>query len=200
MTSAEFTIRPAKPEDIPSVNTIHKHYVENTVITFVTEANTNRAALDNFDDVTKKEHLPYIVAEDNDTKKVIGYTYVSTFRGTKAGYRHSLELSLFCHPDHVRKGVGKQMLLRLIEVLKEPENWKDWFEGYRLHDFKPRQLIACMAVDIEMPGSGLKLRDWYLSLGFEQRGHLKDVGWKKGRWVDTMYLQLQLSDHDQGGT
>ena len=198
MTSAEFTIRPAKFEDIPAVNSIHKHYVQNTVLTFVTEDNTNREALDNFDKVTKKEELPYIVAEDNESKSIIGYIYASTFRGTKAGYYHTLELSLFCHPDHVRRGIGKQMLLRLIEVLKEPEKWKDWYEGYRLHVWPPRQLIACMAVDIEMPGNGLKLRDWYLSLGFEQRGHLKDVGWKKGRWIDTMYLQLKLSDHDQG--
>lgn len=193
MSSTEFTVRPATPEDIPAVNAIHKHYVENTVITFVTEPNTDEAALANYDKL-KKEGLPYLVAEAESDKSILGYSYVSSFRGVKPGYRHSLELSLFCHPDHVRKGVGKQMLLKMIAILKDPENYKNWFQGNRLLEFKPRQLIACMAVDVDMPGRGLKLRDFYLNLGFEQRGHLKDVGWKKQKWIDTMYLQLQLRD------
>ena len=193
MSSTGITVRPGKPEDIPRVNAIHKHYVENTVITFVTEPNSDQAALDNYNKV-KKEGLPYIVAEDNETQAILGYAYVSAFRGVKPGYRHSLELSLFCHPDHVRRGIGKQLLLRLIEILERPEDFRDWVEGTRLIDFKPRQLLAVMAIDIEGPGEGLKLRDWYVKLGFVERGHLKDIGWKKGRWIDTMYLQLALKD------
>ena len=194
MTSVEITLRPATPEDIPSINKIHKYYVETSVLTFVTEPNTDEAALENYNNITKTEGLPYIVAENNENKAVIGYTYVSPFRGTKLGYKHTLELSIFCEDAQCRKGLGKQMLLRLIEILKDPEKWKDWFEGDRLLEFKPRQLIACMAVDTWMPWKGLGLRDWYLSLGFAQRGHLEKVGYKKGRWVDTMYMQLQLSD------
>ena len=193
MTTTEYTIRPATPDDVLAINSIHKHYVENTVITFVTEANSDETALANYEKV-KKEGLPYLVAEDNDSKTVLGYTYAASFRGVKPGYRHSLELSLFCHPDHVRKGVGKALLLRLIEILKAPKEWRDWFEGDRLFDYTPRQLIACMSVDIDGPGNGLKLRDWYLGHGFEQSGHLKRVGFKKNRWIDTMYLQLQLSE------
>ena len=193
MAPKDYTVRPATPEDIPSVNTIHKYYVENTVITFVMEANSDEAAQANYDKV-RNEGLPYVVAEDNNSKAILGYSYLSSFRGVKPGYRHSLELSLFCHPDHVRKGVGREILLRVIEILKEPQNFTEWFEGNRLFDFKPRQLIACMSVDIDMPGRGLKLRDFYLNLGFEQRGHLKEVGWKKERWIDTLYLQLQLRE------
>ena len=193
MSSTGITVRPGKPEDISPVNTIHKHYVENTVITFVTEPNSDQAALDNYNKV-KKEGLPYIVAEDNETQAILGYAYVSAFRGVNPGYRHSLELSLFCQPDHVRRGIAKQLLLRLIEILEHPEDFRDWVEGTRLIDFKPRQLLAVMAIDIEGPGEGLKLRDWYVKLGFVERGHLKDIGWKKERWIDTMYLQLALKD------
>lgn len=193
MASLEYNVRPATPDDIPAVNAIHRYYVEETVITFVLEPNTDDAALANYNKV-QEEGLPYIVAAENDSKTILGYSYVSSFRGVKPGYRHSLELSLFCHPDHVRKGVGKQILLRMIEILKNPENFRDYFEGDRLLEFKPRVLIACMSVDIDMPGRGLKLRDFYLNLGFEQRGHLKDVGWKKNRWIDTLYLQLQLRE------
>ena len=97
--------------------------------------------------------LPYIVAEDNSTHCIIGYSYVSSFRGIKPGYRHSLELSLFCHPDHVRKGLGRAILVKMIDILKDPDSYKEgWFEGTRLFEFRPRQLIACMSVDIDMPG------------------------------------------------
>lgn len=83
----------------------------------------------------------------------------------------------------------------MIDILTNPDKYKgEWFDGSRLFDFKPRQLIACMSIDTDMPGGGLKLRDFYLNLGFEQRGHLKDVGFKKDRWIDTMYLQLQLRE------
>ena len=51
-----------------------------------------------------------------------------------------------------------------------------------------------MAIDVDMPGEGWKLRDWYVNMGFVERGHLKEVGWKKERWIDTVYLQRTLKD------
>ena len=191
MASSEVIIRPATLEDIPSINTIHKYYVENTVITFLVTPNSDEVTLETFHKV-KNDGLPYIVAEDSASQAIVGYTYVSSFRSVKLGYRHSLELSLFCHPDQVRKGIGKQLLLRLIEVLKQPEQWRDYFEGTRLLEFRPKQLLAIMAIDIDGPNDGLALRDWYLKYGFEERGRLKEVGWKKHRWIDTVYLQLTL--------
>ena len=185
-------VRPATPEDVPLVNAIHRHYVLEIVITFTTEPVSDEESLANYNTV-KSRGLPFIVATDGDDKNVSGYCYVSPFRGTKAGYRHSLELSLMCHPDHVRKGAGRRLLERMIDVLEHPEKWDGYFQGTRLIDFKARQLIAVMAIDIDGPGNGLKLRDWYLQRGFEERGRLKDVGWKKERWIDTVYLQLALN-------
>ena len=193
MSTLLVKLRSASPEDIPSINAIHRYYVENTVITFVTEPNTNDAMLESYNNI-KNEGLPDIVAVDTANKAILGYTYVSAFRGVKPGYRHSLELSLFCHPDHVRRGIGEGLLLRLIEILEYPDQWKDWVEGTRLIEYKPRQLLAVMAIDIEGPGHGLKLRDWYLKYGFVERGRLKEVGWKKERWIDTIYLQYTLEE------
>lgn len=158
-TAAASYIRRATPDDIPAINNIHKHYVTNTVITFVTEPNSDEATLANYEKV-KAEGLPYLVAVDLDRKTILGYTYVSSFRGVKPGYRHTLELSLFVHPDHVRRGIGRQLLNQLIGTLRQPDLHKDFFDGERLFDFKPRQLMAVMAVDVDMPGEGWKLRDW----------------------------------------
>ena len=191
MASTDTIIRPAIPQDIPSISLIHRHYVLNTVITFSTEPKWDTAALKDYDEI-KSEGLPYLVALNADSKNILGYCYASPFRGVKPGYRHTLELSLFCDPHHVRKGIGKLLLNRLINTLRYPQEWEGYFEGTRLFDYPPRQLIAVMAIDVDGPGEGLKLRDWYLQLGFAQVGHLKDVGWKKERWVDTVYLQLDL--------
>ena len=83
--AAVTTIRPATPEDVSAINAIHKHYVENTVITFITEPNSDETTLANYQKI-KDEGLPYIVAIDNSTQSVVGYTYVSSFRGVKPGY------------------------------------------------------------------------------------------------------------------
>lgn len=192
MTPTSCTVRPAEPEDIPAINQIHKHYVLNTVITFILEPNTDEETLASYHKI-KDEGLPYLVAVDNATNKVLGYTYVSSFRA-KAGYRHTLELSLFCDHNEVRKGVGAQLLSRLVDVLKHPEKWEGYYQGSRLLEYKPKQLMACMAIDIDMPGAGWKLRDWYVRHGFQQVAHLKEVGRKKERWIDTVYLQLALRE------
>lgn len=191
MPTASCNVRPATTHDIPSVNAIHRHYVENTVLTFATEPSSDNDTLAKYHQV-KGEGLPYIVATDEDAQKVLGYCYVSPFHATRLGYRHTLELSLFCHSDHVRNGLGRALLTRLLEILRKPEEWEGWYEGTRLHDFTPRQILAVMAIDADGPGNGLKLRDWYLQFGFVERGHLKGIGWKHGKWVDTLYLQLSL--------
>ena len=190
-SSEDYIVRPATPEDTPAVNVIHRHYVENTVITFVTEPNSDEDTLANYNKVNG-EGLPYLVAVNESDKSLLGYCFVSPFRGVRPGYRYSVELSLFCHPDQLRKGMGKALLTRLIHILENPEKWNGWYEGTRLLDYKVRQVLAVMAIDVDMPGNGLKLRDWYLQFGFVERGHLKDIGWKKERWIDTLYLQLTL--------
>jgi hypothetical protein len=47
-------------------------------------------------------------------------------------------------------------------------------------------------VDEEGWKGGLGLRDWYVNWGFTEVGRMKGVGWKLGRWVDVVMLQLEL--------
>lgn len=55
-----------------------------------------------------------------------------------------------------------------------------------------RNVLAIMSVDEEGWKGGLGLRDWYVNWGFEEVGRMKGVGWKLGRWVDVVTLQLEL--------
>jgi L-amino acid N-acyltransferase YncA len=174
--------RAATASDIPTIYEIHKHYVLNTVITFKTEVTSKEAHLENLKYVQEQQKLPYLVAESED-KEIVGYTYVSGFRSGKAGYRHTVELSLFCHPEHLYKGVGTTLLNKLLEVLSAPEANMDFYvDGTRDDDKKVRQVIACMAVNTDSKEEGIGLKRWYEAFGFALKGHLSEVGFKLDRW------------------
>jgi L-amino acid N-acyltransferase YncA len=205
------TIRPATPLDIPSITEIHTHYTLNTVITFKIKPTTAEQHLGNLENVWKQK-LPYLVAvspeaaEAEESAKVqtppesisnpgspsetpssypdvLGSAYVSGFRSGKAGYLHTVELSLFVSPSHLYEGIGTALLTKLISVLSKPEENKEFFPGgIRSDEDKVRQVIACMAVDEDGKEDGLGLKKWYESFGFVFRGHLKEVGWKFGKW------------------
>jgi L-amino acid N-acyltransferase YncA len=139
------------------------------------------------DELLQKHHevlatgLPYMVAVD-EQHRIVGFVYATGFRGARRGYRHTVELSLFCHPEHTRRGIGPRLLEKLIAVLKHPEQYPDYIPSPRSEEDKVRMLIACMSVDESAWNKGLGLRDFYLKHGFEEVGYLKKVGHKFDRW------------------
>lgn len=163
-------VRPAQENDLSSVKDINSYYVENTVLTFAKTPKSDVEILGNHQDIMSRG-LPYFVAVDESTQAVLGYTYVSPFRSGLAAYVHSVELSLFCHHEHTRKGVGTLLLTRLLEFVRQlGENGK------------VRQVLAIMAVDETGAKNGLGLKEFYESFGFEEVGHLRKVGRKFDRW------------------
>ncbi|KAF2004789.1 hypothetical protein P154DRAFT_484877 [Amniculicola lignicola CBS 123094] len=134
--------------------------------------------------------LPFITAK-NEQGEVIGYAYCGTFRERK-GYRHTVELSLFCRFDSVGKGVGAQLLTKVIDIIKEPGEFPEYITTPRSEDDKVRMVMACMSVDETSWNNGLGLRDFYIRHGFEQVGYMNKVGEKMGRWIDVCYLQLSV--------
>jgi len=139
--------------------------------------------------------------DESGTEDVVGYCYVSKFRGEKLGYERTAEITIFVHPEYTRQGIGKMLMNQLLAVLKDPERYPEYVGPG--HDGplakknskdgcneKVRNLIACIAVDEDGPKKGLGLKEWYESFGFEQSGRLKGVGWKFGKSIDTIYMQL----------
>lgn len=191
MAQQAVTLRPATAADMAGVFEIHKHYTLKTVMTFKVDVTSETEHWNNLKKV-QSQRLPYIVAilpvpsegggELRD--RVIGYTYCSGFRGDKAGYLHTVELSLFCHPEHRYQGAGTLLLNKLLEVVKAPDKNKEWIEGgiVRGEDSAVRQIIACMAIDETGKHDGYGLKMWYEKFGFEEVGHLKNVGYKLDRW------------------
>ena len=172
------TLRPAQESDIPEINKIHRHYVENTVITFSITPKTDDEALSSFKSIISSG-LSYLVAVDDESRAVVGFCYASPFRGSKGGYLHTAELTLFVDPHKQGRGSGSLLLRRLIEVASNPPNFPEFFprEPRRI-----RALIACMAVDVTGKDEGLGLKSFYEKFGFKVVGNLKNVGYKFDKW------------------
>jgi L-amino acid N-acyltransferase YncA len=177
------TLRPCRADDIPAIASINQYYVDNTVISLALTPAPEEEFLKRFEGIGK-EGLPYIVAVDDDDA-VLGYCYAAGFRSERKGYRHTVEISLFCHHEHTAKGVGRQLLQKLIAVIKAPEQYPEYIARPRSEEDSVRVVLSIMSVDETGWNKGLGLRDFYVKHGFEEVGHIKNVGYKFDRWCGT---------------
>jgi L-amino acid N-acyltransferase YncA len=115
--------------------------------------------------------FPWLVAEEGGV--ALGYAYASPFR-TRPGYRWLIEDSVYVAPEAKGKGVGKALLLRLLE-----ECGKLGFH----------QMVAVIGDGQGNKGS-VALHE---SLGFKHCGSIEGSGFKLGRWVDTVFMQYELN-------
>lgn len=114
------------------------------------------------------ERHPVIVAVADG--QVIGWGSLSAFHARSA-YRHTVENSVYVHHEHHQRGIGSLLLEDLIA---------------RSRGLGHRVIIA--GIDGEQTAS-VALHEKF---GFEKVGHLKQVGFKFGRWLDVIYMQLSL--------
>ena len=113
---------------------------------------------------------PFIVAEADG--EVAGYAYVTQFRD-RAAYRFTAEDSIYVHPDAMRRGIGKALLDELLK---------------RSAAFGFRTIIAVIG-GAEPASIALHAKS-----GFREAGRLHAVGWKQERWLDSVYMQIELGD------
>ena len=110
----EFSLRPFQWSDIPAITNIYRHYVENTAITFDTEAPDETAIAEKYAGLKRLGH-PVIIAEREG--KVLGYAYASFYR-PRAAYRFTCEDSIYLDPTATGKGLGKLLLTELLAQSK----------------------------------------------------------------------------------
>jgi len=113
--------------------------------------------------------LPYLVATRAD--KIAGYAYAGPFR-PRAAYRYSLEDSIYMAPDAVGGGIGRGLLEAL---LARAEAWG------------ARQMVAVIGDSANAGSIGL-----HKALGFRMVGVFEAIGYKHGRWVDSVMMQRPL--------
>jgi phosphinothricin acetyltransferase len=113
--------------------------------------------------------MPYLVAEADGA--VVGYAYANAYR-PRAGYRFTVEDSIYVDPSQVGRGCGQALLGALIEVCEQGP----W-----------RQMIAVIG-DGDNAAS-VRLHERF---GFREAGRLISVGFKLDRWVDCVLMQRAL--------
>jgi phosphinothricin acetyltransferase len=160
-------IRPATPDDLVAINDIYNHYVQRSTCTYQTEPETMEDRRGWFAAHGTKH--PIIVAEDAGGA-VVGWGSLSPFHKRRA-YAHTVENSVYVRADQHRKGIGKALLGRLIELAGELGH---------------HAIIALIDAE-QAPSVAL-----HRALGFEQVGFLNEVGYKFDRWLHVIYMQRML--------
>jgi len=161
-------IRPATFEDIPAITRIYAHAVRHGTASFELEppdetemTRRMKAVLDG--------GFPYLAAETDGA--FAGYAYASFYR-TRPAYRFTVENSVYVAAEMHRRGIGKALLLKLIEECAT--------RGFR-------QMIAVIGDSDQNASIGL-----HAACGFTPAGNLRSIGWKFDRWLDTPLMQLSL--------
>jgi len=166
------TVRDAGEADMDAVLAIYMHHVLHGLATFeetppsLDEMRARRAAV-------LAAVLPYLVAESEG--RVVGYAYATAYRPRPA-YRFSIEDSVYVADGLAGKGIGSALLGELIARC-EKGPW--------------RQMLAVIGNSGNEGSIALHRR-----MGFAHAGTFTSVGFKLGRWVDTVLMQRPLGGGD----
>ena len=162
-------IRPAKSSDVPAITRIYAPAVERGTASFELTPPDEAEMARRMSDLVGKG-FPYIVAEIDGV--LAGYAYAGPYR-VRPAYRLTVENSVYIVPDIQRRGIGRTLLAALIEACE--------VGGYR-------QMIAVIG-DSTKQAASIRLHE---ALGFRHVGILEDVGFKRGRWLDSVLMQREL--------
>jgi L-amino acid N-acyltransferase YncA len=165
-------VRPARPDEVPAMQEIYAYHVRHGLASFEEEPPSVEEMRRRYDDVCSRG-LPFLAAEFGGV--LAGYGYCAPYRARSA-YRFSLEDSVYVRHGSEGQGVGSAILEVLIERAAAL--------GYR-------QLIAVIGDSGHAPSINL-----HASCGFLRVGVLRSVGFKFGRWVDTVVMQRPLGPGD----
>jgi L-amino acid N-acyltransferase YncA len=163
------SIRPVVPHDAPAIADIYAHHVLHGTATYETVPPSAAATREKIAHITAKG-WPFLVACEGE--KVLGYCYATQFRDRPA-YAYSCEDSIYVSVDHARRGIGRALLAALLASATE--------QGFR-------QMVAVIG------GAEPASIALHAALGFEYAGRLPAMGWKAGRWLDSVYMQIALGD------
>lgn len=164
-------IRPVAAADLATVADIYAHYVRESIVSFE-ETPPSMEVMGQRHGAVTGQGLPYLCAQLDGA--VVGFAYAGPY-GTRAAYRYTVEDSVYVVPGFQGRGVGKALLGAVIA---------------HCESMGLRQMLAVIGNGSDNPGSVAL----HASLGFELAGMGKSVGWKKGRWVDIVWMQRALND------
>lgn len=166
-------VRPAQPADVPQITEIYADAVLLGAASYELEPPSPEEMRHRYRTLTEAA-FPYLVAQLEDA--VVGYAYAGPFR-TRPAYRYIVENSVYVAPEAKGQGIGRALMQAVISSV---ENL-----GFR-------QIVAVIG-DGRPDSPSVRLHE---SLGFTHSGCLRGSGFKHGRWLDTVFMQLALNGGD----
>lgn len=164
-----YTIRPAKSEDLSQILTIVNHAIEHSTAIYDYEPRTLQMQQSWFADKALK-NFPVLVADFG--SEIVGFGTYGTFR-EKAAFNPTIEHSVYVKDGFQQQGIGKMLLTELISIATA--------QNYHV-------MIGCIDAD---NSSSIKFHQGF---GFVSCGTIREVGFKFGRWLDMTLMQLNLKE------
>lgn len=165
-------IRACRAADVAAVRAIYAWHVLNGFATFE-EVPPDAGEMARRREEVVGRGLPYLVAAESG--RIVGYAYAGPFRARSA-YRFTVEDSIYLDPAATGRGIGGRLLARLIEDCTAAG---------------ARQMLAVIGDS----GNAASIAV-HLKAGFRHAGTFRAVGFKLGRWVDTVQMQRPLGPGD----
>jgi len=166
----ELGIRIATADDLPDVTAIYNHYIETTATTFDTEAydwHERRTWFDGF--ALDSPHQLIVGTRDG---AICGFASSRPLR-PKAAYHRSVETSIYLAPDATGRGDGRRLYTNLLRRLRDC----------------PAPVHRCYGIITQPNEASMALHE---KLGYRQVAYLSEVGFKFGRYWDTVWMELAL--------
>ena len=167
-------VRAATSADVEQVRAIYAHHVLHGTGTFEEVPPTLEQMAQRLADVQGRG-LPWLVAEEDG--RIVGYAYASPFR-LRSAYRYTAEDSVYVAPDRQGRGVGKAVLAQVVEECRR---------------LGLRQVLAVIGDSANRGSIGV-----HAALGFEMIGTTPGLGFKQGRFLDVVFMQLALNGGTEG--
>lgn len=164
----EVSIRRAVPADGERIADIYNQGIIARTATFETEP---RTAEDRQRWLEENQNAPAVVATDDGT--VIGFAYAGEYR-SRPCYRGIGEFSVYVDERFRGMGIGKKLLLALIDEAHDLGYWK---LVSRIFDFNVASRELCLAC------------------GFREVGTYEKHGKLDGRWLDCVIVEKIIEEN-----
>jgi L-amino acid N-acyltransferase YncA len=162
-------LRTAEARDAEAISAIYNHEVTHEVSTFDL---VPRSVEEQREWIAARSGAFSVIVADDVQLGVVGFAALSTYRD-RAGYRTTVENSIYVRRDQQQRGIGKLLLARLLDIARD--------SGFHT-------VIA--RIEARSKGS-LAL---HASLGFVKVGIEREIGRKHGRWLDSAIMQKMLNE------
>lgn len=164
----DFEIRNATVDDAADIVRLYNRYVLETTVSFEVDALTVEQMAERIRSISA--HYPYYVCERGG--RFLGYCCAHPWKDRLA-YSNTLETTIYLEDEAQRGGIGTALMERLVKDCRA---------------LGVRALIACITAE------NVASIAFHERLGFFHASLFKEVGYKFGRWLDVVDMELLLTE------